>query len=309
VATYTLTPITTTINGVEVTAGGNESTISVGDPVTVIGCTDNQFNMDQPSGVVDHLGPGALPGTLLHGLTVVIPWQATPNATSDGCQLSQGQGWPNYLTITHASDFLGPTTAYDVTSSAAGKTAPFTLARNVTITNSIFSNTLGLGNNIGEGTRTIRIAWDTNTFVLHHNIFEMRDVASCPGWTYKPSGGIENCYAAYDDNHNLITPPQTVLWGTSTIFCPTTDPTSGNCVGVLGMMGMPSAPLALSNWNDYRLCHASDAGCQFKASRFAAGGPFSAADGTDMGFDPSQVNAAQISTQYCASCGSFPDHP
>ena len=50
-------------------------------------------------------------------------------------------------------------------------------------------------------------------------------------------------------------------------------------------MSASSFPLALADWNQYRLCHATDAACNSKASLYAAGQANQATDSKDLGVD------------------------
>jgi hypothetical protein len=73
-----------------------------------------------------------------------------------------------------------------------------------------------------------------------------------------------------------------------------------------------SVPIALADWHGYRLCQATDAACNSKASLYAAGQVNDATDGTDLGFNTSAIDAAETSTQYvcgstCGSPGPYPD--
>jgi hypothetical protein len=76
-------------------------------------------------------------------------------------------------------------------------------------------------------------------------------------------------------------------------------------------MSASSFPITVSDWHQYRLCHAGDAACNNKASLFSAGQPNDASDATDLGFNPAPIDAAQVATQYTCtgSCGSYSDTP
>src|SRR5437899_7014892 len=132
-----------------------------------------------------------------------------------------------------------------------------------------------------------------------------RSAISCPGF-----GGAA-CYTEYGGANAGASPPVTVYL-TPTSQCTGNDPTAESCAGILGAMSTGAFPIALPDWHQYRVCHAGDAACNGKASPFAAGGANAASDGTDLGVNPSQIDAAQTSTRYCSpNCGigSFADVP
>jgi hypothetical protein len=92
------------------------------------------------------------------------------------------------------------------------------------------------------------------------------------------------------------------------VYCIGGDPTAESCVGLVGAMSTTNYPMALGDWHGYRLCHSGDAGCNSKASLFAAGQTDDAVDGTDQGASTTAIDAAETSTKYqCASpCGTGP---
>jgi hypothetical protein len=203
----------------------------------------------------------------------------------------------------------------DTTSAVAA-----TLQRNITFTNTLSVNGSGVGQAPrGEGTRSQTTSLDPTTLVMHHIALPGRDTAvNCPGHTNTAPGGINICYSAFDDNHvqycaacgTGFTNVAQFIWGTGTGYCPTSDPTASDCIGVVAWMNTASVPaMPATNWHDYRLCHATDAACSNKASQYAAGGARQAEDGTDMGANLAQIDQAQTSWQYCLACGSYPDFP
>ena len=293
---------TLTLTGVP---GGMQSMYQVGDPVVVYGCADASFNTS--TGQQTTMGPPALAGTQTTGLTVVYANPGTPNATTTGCTLYNSQGWTQYVTYNHNSDFVD-TGAASPSFTAHGGTNPWDLARNLSFTNSI---TVGgyPYSTYGEGARTQTKAFDTSTLIFHHLVFAGRDTeVACPGHN-AGAGGIAACYNEYSDSSALVSPAVTV-WGTPNGHCAGNDPTTENCVGVLGAMSQGAFPAVLANWHQYRLCHPGDAACNGKASVYAAGGVYDASDGRDLGADLNQIEAAQVSGQYCkpnCGIGSYPD--
>lgn len=299
-------------------AGMNQSGFNIGDNVLVMNCNGGTnpagFSM---SGTT--LGPGAIAGTLIDGLTVVIPWITTPNSTATGCQLYNSQGLPNYLRIDHTSEFMNKTTTNQMGFMTNAVTPlPWVLARNVTWANGISVNSsMGFAANpLGEGTRTQQRSYDvtttsgyTGTFSMHDIILTGRDTGVvCPGHVAGVPNGIDICYSAYKDDYTIVSPPSLTLYGKPTPYCPTNDPTVGDCVGIIGIMNKPNYDTPLPDWHDYRLCHTGDAACNGLASKYAAGGPLQGSDGKDLGPDLSQIEVAQVRNQYPAP-GSFPDSP
>jgi hypothetical protein len=298
----------------EANEGGGQSDTQVGDPVQVDGCSDTSFNT-----TATVLGPPALSGTNPNGLTIVYSNPGTPGAGTGvtGCVYNNVQGYPIYVVIDHNSDFLS-NPGNDPSSSADGGSAPYILQRDVSITNSIFANGLGINSTFGEGTRTEEAVFDVTTLAFNNNLFPGRDKdAACPGHK-AGSGGIAKCYTEYNPAGNAVSPPVTI-YGVPTSFCTGNDPTTESCVGVVGAMSMSSFPTILPDWHDYRLCHSGDSACNNNASPFSAGQMFQAADGTDLGFSPSSIDLAETQTQYpgcstdssvsnyCGPTGPYPD--
>jgi hypothetical protein len=302
--------LTTTLTLTSVT-GGTQSVTNVGDHVSVYGCTDTSFNIP-----TTQMGPPALNGTNPTGLTVVYANPGTANATTTGCTFNNLQGWPQYLIFTHNSEFINSTSAQpnDPYAVADGGSVPYSLSRNMSFTNDIFVGG-GFNSTFGEGgtsttLRTEQKAFDPTTLVFNNNILAGRDsLVTCPGHG-AGSGGVAACYTEYS-NTSVASVPAT-LYGIPTSYCTTNDPTSGSCTGIFGAMSTSSFPTVLNDWNQYRLCHATDANCNSKASLYAAGQANQGSDGLDLGFNPTTVNAAEVSNQYvCAtSCGTgpYPDH-
>ncbi len=125
-------------------------------------------------------------------------------------------------------------------------------------------------------------------------------------------------YTEYGGVNNAISPPRTITFpdGTS---CISNDPTLTlygdgvpSCIGIFGAMSTTNYPLALTDFNLYRLCLATDAGCNNKASLYGAGQTYQATDGTDMGANiPTILNEQVINIYTCSSpCGSgpYPDY-
>ncbi len=124
-------------------------------------------------------------------------------------------------------------------------------------------------------------------------------------------------YTEYGGTYNNAVPPVTDTFPAS-VQCAGSDPTGtsdavADCIGMIGAMSTFDYPLDLSDWNQYRLCHTGDSLCNGKASLYAAGESYQAADGTDVGAHAPAVNAAETSNQYvcatsCGQTGPYPDH-
>jgi hypothetical protein len=279
--------------------GFGASEMGVGDPVTVTGCSDTSFNVGNST-----MGPPALTGTLLNGLTVIYSNPGTANATTTGCTLSSAQGWPNVLTFAHNTVIDDPSSISNPSNSANGGTNIWPLARNFSLTNSVLING-GLNSTSGEGTRTEIRMFDPATEVFNSTLIPGRGAISCPG-----SLAGAQCYTEYSATHLATTPP-TTLYLTVAGPCAGNDPVTGNCAGVFAAMSTGTFPITISDWHNYRLCHATDAACNNKASLYAAGQTDQATDGTDLGVNMAALDAAQTATQYVCSracgVGPYPD--
>jgi hypothetical protein len=279
--------------------------MAVGDPVNVSGCSDASFNTG-----VTVMGPPALTGTLLNGLTIVYGNPGTASATATGCTVSNSQGWPRYLTALHNTDIQAvsafPNAPYN---SANGGTNIWPLGRDLVFQNDIFING-GINSSYSEGTRTETKMFDPTSEVMNNTFIGDRSALVCPGATGA------GCYTEYGGTFAGASPPQTVYL-TPSAFCTGSDPTTGNCSGILAGMSQsgvsPAFPNAVTDWHNFRLCHAGDAACSHKASLYAAGQANQGSDGQDLGFNPVPIDAAEVSTQFVCptSCGSgpFPDVP
>ena len=124
-------------------------------------------------------------------------------------------------------------------------------------------------------------------------------------------------FTEYSGTYTGDQPPVTDTFP-SAVPCSGNDPTliTGavpNCLGIAGAMSTTTYPLALSDWNQYRLCHTGDSACNNKASLYAGGGIYQAADGSDQGMNSAAINAAQTQNAYvcatvCGSPGPYPDN-
>lgn len=291
--------LTTTLTLTSV-AGATVSDFSLGDPVSVFGCTgDTSFNTSLTA-----VGPPALSGTLTNGLTVVYSNPGSANAsTSAGCTLSNAQGMPPFITLNHNTTIVDTGDSFRNGTNTA-PTNPQTLGKNLTVTNSVLIGG-GVNSGYGEGNRTESKAFDPATENFNNTLIPGRDLlVTCPGHGSAGAGGAI-CYTEYGGPHNGVAPPVT-LYLTPTAWCTGNDPTVGNCSGVLGAMSIGSFPLTISDWNQYRLCQATDAACSHKASLYAQGGIHQATDSTDLGVNVAQINTAQVLTTYTcsSSCGT-----
>ena len=246
------------------TPGGTQSNFNVGDPVYMSGCTDTSFNTNASA-----MGPLALTGTNPNGLVVVYSNPGTANATSTGCTVSNLQGWPQYLTHLHNSEFVNTTSASSPYSTANNGTSAFQLGRNLSFTDDIFVGG-GITGGWLEGTRTETKSFDPTTEAQNNTLYPGRDsLVTCPGHTNPAAGGMAACYTEYSNSSVASTPA--TLYGVPTSYCTGNDPTVGSCVGVLGAMSQGSFPSTLLDWHQYRLCHSGDAACNSKASIYSAG--------------------------------------
>jgi hypothetical protein len=255
----------------------------------VTGCSDSTFNVGNTV-----LGPPALTGTLLNGLTIVYSNPGTASATATGCTFSNAQGWPDYLTFNHitAIDDTGNFSPYD---SALSGTNIHAMARNITFQNSIFVNG-GLKSSSGEGTAAAIRDYDPATLIFNNDFI---------------GGRTASAYTEYGGAHAGASPPATIYL-TPANFCTGNDPVTGTCLGDFAGMSQTSFPIVISDWHQYRLCHAGDAACNNNASLYAAGQSGQASDGTDLGVSVSAIDAAQTRNIYvCGSAcglGPYPDH-
>ena len=294
IATLTLTSV----------PGGTQSNMNAGDPVTVTGCTDATFNTTTTG-----LTP-ALTGTAATTLTVVYPNAGTANASTAGCTFNNLQGWPQYLLYSHNSDFVNDGTN-PVSPSATANATPLALSRNLRFVNSVFVGG-GVNSTFGEGgtsatPRTEQKAFDPNTLVLNNDLFPGRDSqVTCPAHPGTAAGGMAACYTEYSNSSVPSTPA--TLYGVPSSYCSGNDPTTGNCVGVLGAMSQGSFPAVLNDWHQYRLCHVGDPACNNKASLYAAGQANQGSDGADLGANVAAIDAAETATQYVCqmTCGNGP---
>ena len=294
-------------------SGSGASDFSVGDPVQVSGCADNSFNTTSTA-----MGPSALNGTLTSGLTVVYSNPGAANGVTTGCTLSNGQGWPNYVTTSHNTTIADVTSfeagSYDPYNSANGGSNPYALARNFSDTNNLHIN----GNfysTYGEGTRTETTVFDPSTETFNNTLISGRDAAAtCPGHTGAGAGGAI-CYTEYGGPNAGASPPVTVYLK-PTAYCTGNDPMVGSgdaaCVGILGGMSTSTFPTVVSDWHSYRLCHGGDAACNSKASLYAAGQTYQATDGTDLGVSTPAIDGAETQNLYicgspCGAPGPYPD--
>ncbi len=303
-ATRDAAGMTTTLT-LTAAAGQSVSAMNVGDPVTVYNCADTSFNTTVIPQVSTTLGPPALDGTNPNGLTVVYSNPGTANATTTGCTFANGPGWPNYISLSHIAVIDDSASSNNPFNSVNGGSTPFGLSRNISIANSIFVNG-GMNSTFGEGTRTQTKTFDATSEIYNNVLMPGRDsLVACPGHG-AGAGGITACYTEYSASHTASTP--TTLYGTPTAYCSGNDPTTGNCAGILAAMSTSSFPIAVSDWHQYRLCHAGDAACNNKTSLFAAGQTNDASDGADLGIATAAIDAAQTANIYvCGSaCGSNP---
>jgi hypothetical protein len=263
--------------------------IAAGDPVQVNSCVDTTFNTNPLS-----MGPLAVSPTVFDGATVAYLNSGTPSATTTGCVINNGQGWPRYLTYDHNTEIIDATGASTPYSVGGGST--WELSRNLAYTNGI---AVGGGPNatFGEGTRTLTKGFDGTTLTFHHNAYPNRDgLAVCPGHTTPAAGGIAACYAEWDTIGVQTTP--TTIWGTQTPNCSGASP-DPTCIGFVGGLSTGSLSFNLSDYHGYTLA---------TGSSFRAGQTFQANDGTDLGASISAIDAAQVATKYvCQSaCGTGP---
>lgn len=287
--------ITQTLVG---STGQQQSLFALGDPVQVSGCVDTSFNTN-----IDAQGPPALTGTLFSGLTVVYNNGTIGSpTTTTGCVVNNNQGYARYVTFDHNTVVADQGNGINVSSIG---TAPWMQARNITYKNSLILNSTGFGSPEGEGTATEIVQHDPSTLIFHDTFVGGRSTASRGAGSVGGACTGAACYTEYSDTHVATTPP-TTIYLTPTNYCTTNDPVVESCAGVLGAMSTGTFPIALSDWHNYRLCKATDAACNNKASIYSTGQANQATDGTDLGANLTSINAAQIATIYP---GGFSDIP
>lgn len=279
----------------------------IGDPVLAYNCTDTSFNTNAEGFPQKTLGPLAIAPTVTFGTTVSYNNTGPDVTLGNGvtCTINNVQGTPNDFYASHNSDFALSTVAQDPSSSGLASN-PCVLASNTTFTNTVSTWGGASAGPIGEGTRTTNCMFNPATEAYNHNAIPGRDTrVVCPGHA-AGAGGIAACYSEYSGG--VTTHPPTTLWGSDTENCTTSNPQSEACLGVIGNMSTGLFNYVLSDWHNYRLCHAGDSACSSQPSKFAAGQARQASDATDMGADFTKFDPAQVSTQYNAP-GTFPDIP
>ena len=274
--------------------GFQNTDISPGDPVFVIGCTSvTAFNM--PTQVLSShtvalgVGPLAANGTNPASLTVTYPWAATANAvdSSGNCTITNIQGGPQNVSINHH-------TLITDAGLAIGNGNTLNSGPNFQV-NHLFTNSIMLGGGWndsvrGEGSLTETFNYDATTMTADYLVWPTRTAASYTEYgndalAVDPSGcsGV-GCH-----------PPATMLFP-ATPYCTGSAPTAA-CVGFTGAMSTSTMPLVLNDYHGYGL---------ISGSTFKAGGAGQARDGTDMGVNILALDAAQTLNQYAGS-GPYPD--
>ncbi len=269
-------------------AGQTVSDQNIGDPVTVTGCSDSTFNVGNTV-----MGPPALTGTLVNGLTIVYSNSGTANATATGCTFSNAQGNQKNISVSHAT-VIADTGHFGPYDSALAGTNPFALALNNSYVNSIFVNG-GLSSSAGEGTAVSTRDYDPATFCMNNDFIGGRTPAS---------------YTEYCGAHAGVSPPVTIYFQPNA--CSTSSPSG--CLGILAGMSTSTFPIippavggfVAGDYHSYRLCQSTDVACSSTPSTYAAGQSGQASDGTDLGANIAAIDASETLTQYP---GMFPDVP
>jgi hypothetical protein len=372
-----LTPITLVCTS---ETGGEQLDMVNGDPVVTAECSDSTFDTPTTS-----IGPSAY-GTSPTSLTLSYNLAgATASESGVSCTFVTGTGKPYYVSLLHntfVAQEANSSPAVCIYDSYSTKTSgipfpqPFYFMKNQTIQNNLCATfgdestqSQGLFDETGEGTRPEITSRDRNTFNFNYDVFassSLHGTVDCLGTTctlvsgdapnaqgarmrdglvlingtaYGPPTAVSATsftlpagsnpgtatgatylwadYTEYGGANTGDQPPVTVSFPAA-VNCSTDDPTvladTGvpACVGMVGAMSTSFFPDDLGDWNQYRLCHLGDSACNNSASFYAAGNVHQAADGTDLGFDPTMTNAAETSTLYqcrtsCGSTGPYPD--
>jgi hypothetical protein len=276
--------------------GHHQHDINPGDLVLVAGCTPTDFN----TGAVTQMGvqatPATNPATLI--ATYVLP-TAPSTATATGCSLSNYQGFPRNVTVTHNTVIIN----YNGTENGSPMDSGSTGAKPIFSQRFLIKNNIGIGGGFGhtsiEGTTTETTQWDANTFEFHHNVWPSRTASKYTDFLTQGGGG---------------TSPPTKSYFPASTFC--SGFADSTCLGMIGETQVSSFDHNLVDWHNYGLCRStntSDPACS-TPSFFSFGQGGQADDGTDMGFDPGAIDAAQTATKYqgcagnCGATGPFDDN-
>lgn len=286
----------TTLTLIDGGAGLHKTTMVPGDLTQVQGCTDTSFNTPKHDSTFFAEGPAALAGTQSFTLVlgspkpgpVVYPNVGTPNATSAGCIVSNGQGYQQGFNVRHitvAGNFIGAAGAKgQVPSCGAIDTYAklFTFQDNlITPLPTQYGGFICQGDGNTEGTRSEGNMADLATFIFNHNVMG-------PGSTGARNPSIYTDYPG-------ATSPSVANFFPVSVGCAgaTAD---ASCIGFLNMMNgasyQPNAPTI----DGYALD---------PSSIYVAGQSRQASDGTALGANIAAIKAAQLATQYvCATpCG------
>jgi hypothetical protein len=278
---------TLTCTGIQ---GSMQTNMLPGDVVMVQDCVDTTFNTPQTTGQPQTI-PLALPGTVPTALTVSYANSGTGSATTTGCTLHNGGGYPAFILQSHNTFIQGPTGLTRFASQEFNSAAlKYVFRRNVQMTDNMFGASTAVDcyrSGFGVGTAPTNVSFDTSTLKFHHNV--------CGGTA-----------ANYTEWPGAISPP-TTIWFPTVDACPTTTPAT-TCWGVFGAMNTATMPQNLADWHNYRLCKSTDAACNNTASSYAAGQARQSSDGKDVGFDSSLIDTEMSATKFtCTSaCGTGP---
>lgn len=262
----------------------NLTGIRQGDIINVIGCADSSFNTTSAPNVQNNYtqGPNAIAPTT--GPTVTIN-QIGGNATTTGCKVYNGPGWPQYVTFNHITGAFGNNMRF-MFAAVPG------FARNYTYTNTVLAASYDAGgvvasgwycNGKNEGTGSEANCFDVASMNISYNVWQGRTAAS------------------YTEYPGAVHPP-TLIKFPANLVCPTATPDT-NCIGWTGFLNGATYPPAnfQTTFDYHNFALATN-------SAWAANQTFPASDTTSMGADISAIDAAQALNQYvCASaCGTGP---
>jgi hypothetical protein len=304
-ATFT---ITCSVDGGDCPAGPpsvgfQQTDISPGDPVFVIGCTGNTaFNMPTHTAgggtVAVGVGPLASSSTNPASLVVSYPWTAPANAsdTVGNCTITNLQGSPQGLIINHHTLITDANQAIEPSNTAQNGGPNFQM--NHVFTNSIITSSGATGagwynSDVGEGNPTEIFNYDYTSLTAGYNIWPTRTASKYNDYGNAPGNALPGSVCTGSGCN-----PPTTSFFPATSYCTGATSTAA-CVGFIGAMSTSSMPLTLPDYHNFGL--RSD-------SYFYAGAAGDASDGASQGVNIPAIDAAETQNTYsCAtSCGAGP---
>jgi hypothetical protein len=269
--------------------GGDQTDVTVGDPVTFIGC--NNANLNTPTlSIPGYSGPGAGPAALTgtngltaYGVMVVYPTPSSSGVTlgDTGCTLDLSSGSPKNFLYEHNTLISDKQAA--LTAGNAGQFSQFGgIFDNLWVSGGGWQDS---GSSVPEGTSTETVNWVTTELTNAPDVWAGRPASSYTEFGNNPS---------YPDSAGCAgsgcNPPLTMYFP-ATSYCTGATPTS-SCVGFTGAMSTSTMPLTLPDYHNWAL---------IAGSSFKAGGATPASDGTDMGANIAALDAAQTANVFICS--------